>query len=115
MTDSTSDEQLIEEGHRLHRAIVAWGQKHGVQAYRVLTADDAWFEFYDAKTKTLSRDFPPKIREAIEANAAALKAYAAATRNDVFRANMPLPSPGHRFWPTTDTPSPTTAKVSDTN
>lgn len=71
---------LISEGRRLHEAIVAWGNKHGVWAYRVVTPDHAFFEIYDPKNKTISHDFPSKIQAAIDKNADALKAYAAWTR-----------------------------------
>ena len=78
MTVSTSD--LISEGRRLHDAIVAWGAKHGVWAYRVLTPTGVFFEVWNPKTKTLSHDFPAKIQEAINSHRDALTAYAAWSR-----------------------------------
>lgn len=81
MTDSILTEtrqSLIDEGHRLHRAIVEWGRKHGVWAYRVLPRDGTacYFEIYDPKTKKFSWEFPAKIQKAIDDHADALAEYA---------------------------------------
>lgn len=85
MTDSISKEvrrQLIDEGHRLHMAIVEWGRKHGVWAYRVIPPQgSAYFEIYNPKTKKCSHDFPPKIREAIATHVTALAEYEAWSRS----------------------------------
>ena len=109
--------RLIGEGYRLHMAIVEWGRKHGVWAYRVVTATDAWFEIWDPKAKTLSRNFPEKIRGAIASNAEALKAYADDTRmqdaRDAAERNRTLPPARHRFCQPTDKEKPTSAKVSE--
>lgn len=119
MTALTSDRQrrLVNEGYRLHMAIVEWGRKHGVWAYRVLTATDQWFEVWDPKAKTLSRNFPEKIRGAIASNAEALKAYADDTRMWDAKAdaerNRALPPARHRFCQPTDKEKPTSAKVSE--
>ena len=119
MTALTSDRQrrLVNEGYRLHMAIVEWGRKHGVWAYRVLTATDQWFEVWDPKTKTLSRNFPEKIRGAIESNTDALKAYADDTRMRDARVaaerSRPLAPARGRFWETTDKETPTSGKVSE--
>lgn len=103
MTASISDRQrrLIDEGHRLHKAIAEWGRKHGVRAYRVLTDTEAWFGIWDPKTKTISRNFPAKITQAILANAEALKAYADDTwSRDGGVKRHPLPPPRVRFCQT---------------
>ena len=79
MTDSIlTDMRLVDEGHRLHRAIVEWGRKHGVWAYRVLPRDGTacYFEIYDPKTKKFSWEFPAKIQKAIDDHAGALAEYA---------------------------------------
>lgn len=81
MTDSIlieTRQSLIDEGHRLHRAIVEWGRKHGVWAYRVLPRDGTacYFEIYDPKTKKFSWEFPAKIQKAIDDHADALAEYA---------------------------------------
>lgn len=100
MTASTSDRQrrLIDEGRRLHMAIVEWGQRHGVWAYRVMTPTDQWFEIWDPKAKTLSRNFPGKIQTAIALNAEALKIYADDTRMRDAKADTersrPMAPPG---------------------
>ncbi|MBR4616466.1 MAG: hypothetical protein IKO55_12730 [Kiritimatiellae bacterium] len=79
MMDSISKEtrrRLVDEGYRLHMAIVAWGKKQGVRAYRVVPKDrSAYFEIYDPKTKKFSYEFPRKIRAAIDAHAEALAEY----------------------------------------
>ena len=81
MTDLISAKEtrrrLIDEGHRLHMAIVAWGQKQGVLAYRVVPGcgRGAYFEIYNPRTKKFSYDFPPKIRAAIDSHAEALAEY----------------------------------------
>lgn len=79
MMDSISKEtrrRLIDEGYRLHMAIVAWGQKQGVRAYRVVPKDrSAYFEIYNPKTRKFSYEFPPKIKAAIDAHAEALAEY----------------------------------------
>lgn len=120
MTGSISKEarrQLIDEGHRLHMAIVEWGRKHGVWAYRVLTATDAWFEIWDPKAKTLSRNFPKKIREAIASNAEALRLYADDTRMSDAKAaaerNRTLRPARDRFCRPTDKEKPTSGKMSE--
>jgi len=79
MTASISN-KLAACGERLHRAIVDWGQRHGLRAYRVVTSEASWFEFFDPRTKEISQRFPAKIQEAIDAHADAIAAYAAATR-----------------------------------
>ena len=79
MTDSIlTDMRLVDEGHRLHRAIVEWGRKHEVWAYRVLPRDGTacYFEIYDPKTKKFSWEFPAKIQKAIDDHADALAEYA---------------------------------------
>ena len=77
MTASIFNRQrLVDDGRRLHMAIVRWGAKHGVRAYRVLTETGTWFEFYDPKTRRISQEFPAKIKAAIEASAESLGAYA---------------------------------------
>lgn len=119
MTALTSDrrQRLVKEGYRLHMAIVDWGRKHGVWAYRVLTATDQWFEIWDPKAKILSRNFPGKIRGAIMSNAEALKVYADDTRERDARAdaewNLPLAPARGRFCRTTDKENPTSEKVSE--
>ncbi len=119
MTASISDRQqrLVAEGRRLHMAIVDWGRKHGVRAYRVLTATDAWFEIWDPKTKTLSRNFPEKIKAAIASNAEALKAYADDSRmrnaRDAAERKRILPPARDRFCRPTDKETPTSVKVSE--
>lgn len=119
MTVSYSDRQrrLIDEGYRLHMAIVEWGRKHGVWAYRVLTATDAWFEIWDPKAKTLSRNFPEKIRGAIASNAEALEAYADDTRMRYARVeaewNRPLAPARGRFCQASDKDKATSAEVSE--
>ena len=85
MMDSISKEtrrRLIDEGHRLHMAIVEWGKKHGVWAYRVIPPEgSAYFEIYNPKTKKCSHDFPAKIKAAIASHAAALSEYEAWSRS----------------------------------
>lgn len=87
MTDLISSKEtrrrLIDEGHRLHMAIVAWGQKQGVLAYRVVPGcgRGAYFEIYNPRTKKFSYDFPPKIRAAIDSHAEALAEYERWTRS----------------------------------
>ena len=105
MTDLTSSKEtrrrLIDEGHRLHMAIVAWGQKQGVLAYRVVPGcgRGAYFEIYDPKTKKFSYDFPPKIRAAIKSHAEALAEYEAWTRS-FDRTPRGQVLPGHLGNPT---------------
>lgn len=85
MTDSISSEmrrRLIDEGYRLHMAIVEWGRKHGVWAYRVIPPNgSAYFEIYNPETKKCSHDFPAKIKKAIATHAAALAEYEAWSRS----------------------------------
>lgn len=110
-------QRLVAEGRRLHMAIVDWGRKHGVRAYRVLTATDAWFEIWDPATKTISRNFPEKIRVAIEANAEALKAYADDSRmrnaRDAAERKRTLTPARDRFCRPADKETPTSVKVSE--
>ena len=119
MTTSIFDRQqrLVAEGRRLHMAIVDWGRKHGVRAYRVLTATDAWFEIWDPKTKTISRNFPEKIEAAIASNAEALKAYAYDSRmqnaRDAAERNRVLTPARDRFCRPTDKEKPKTVTVSE--
>ena len=78
MTASISRRQLIAEGRRLHMAIVEWGKKHGVWAYVVMSSPgQAYFEIFDPKAKTISYDFPARIKEAIETHKVELAEYSA--------------------------------------
>ena len=114
MTASIFDrrQRLIAEGRRLHMAIVDWGQKHGLRAYRVLTDDDCWFEIYNPATKTLSRAFPEKIQTAIAANKEALQAYAEderswdARRRRFDAQNIPVHPARYRFCQSADREKP---------
>lgn len=117
MTDSYSN-ALAREGERLHLAIVAWGAQHNLRAYRVLTPTEQYFEIYNPATKTTSRDFPAKIRQALEANREALEAYAKFSRERdnraaLRRAEPSHPSPRPRFWEHTQNNTRTTQKVSE--
>lgn len=119
MTASTSDRQrrLINEARRLHMAIVEWGQKHGVWAYRVMTTNKQWFEIWNPNTKTLSRNFPGKIQTAIALNAEALKIYADDTRMRDAKADTersrPMAPPRGRFCRWTDKQTRPTVEVSE--
>lgn len=76
MVSSSTRRRLIAEGRRLHMAIVAWGRKQGVWAYIVMPSPGvAYFEIWDPKAKTISYNFPAKIRKAIETHKVELSAY----------------------------------------
>ena len=85
MMDSISKEtrrRLVDEGYRLHMAIVGWGVAHGVRAYRVLPDEgESFFEIYDPKSKSTSQNFPAKIKNAIKSHASELAAYAEWSRS----------------------------------
>lgn len=70
----------IKVAEKLHAAIVEWGTKHGVRAYRVLTATDSFFEIFDPKTGKISYDFPEKIKASIAKYQVELRVYEAETR-----------------------------------
>lgn len=115
---SKLDRHQVNEGRRLHRAIMDWGHHHGVVAYRVLTNTDAYFEFYNPTTKSCSQNFPPKIRQAITASAEALKAYAEYTRREdikIWAGIDDVEAPGHRFFREQNKARPKRAEVSEFN
>lgn len=105
MTASIFDparQRAIDEGYRLHMAIVQWGARHGVRAYRVLTPSEAWFEILDPNERRIvdaypksegdrarypTDVFPEKIRRAIDAHQADLLAYADWSREQDARRN----------------------------
>ena len=70
----------IKVAEKLHAAIVEWGVKRGLRAYRVLTATDSFFEIFNPSTGKISYDFPEKIRSSIQKYQAELKIYAEETR-----------------------------------
>ena len=73
--------EAIRVAERLHAAIVEWGVKRGLRAYRVLTATDSFFEIFDPKTGKTSYDFPEKIKASIAKFQAELRLYAEDTRS----------------------------------
>ena len=118
LISSPKEQRLVEEGYRLHMAISAWGAKKGVRAYRVLSATgEVFFEIYNPKTKTISRDFPAKIQLAIDSNTEALDAYARWSRMQNAEAdaklNRTLPPARFRFCRPTDKETRPTAEVGE--
>lgn len=89
MTTSSSIEPLtpekrlasIQTAEKLHQAIVEWGAKRGLRAYRVITATDSFFEIFNPNTGKISHDFPEKIKASIAKYHAELKIYADETRS----------------------------------
>lgn len=87
-TTSSSTEALtpekrtaaIKTTEKLHAAIVDWGTKHGLRAYRVITPTRSFFEIFNPNTGKISYDFPDKIQSSIKKYAAELEIYAADTR-----------------------------------
>ena len=70
----------IKVAKKLHRAIVGWGAKRGLLAYRVVTATDSFFEIFDPNSRKISYDFPEKIKASINKYQAEIKVYADETR-----------------------------------
>ena len=88
MTTSSSIESItpekrraaIQTAEKLHQAIVEWGVKRGLRAYRVVTATDSFFEIFNPNTGKISYDFPEKIKASIAKYQAELQIYADETR-----------------------------------
>lgn len=87
-TTSSSTEALtpekrtaaIKTAEKLHAAIVDWGTKHGLRAYRVITPTGSFFEIFNPNTGKISRDFPEKIKASIAKYQVELRIYDAETR-----------------------------------
>ena len=78
----TTEKRLaaIKTAEKLHAAIVDWGTKHGLRAYRVVTPTDSFFEIFNPNTGKISYDFPEKIKASIAKYQAELKISADETR-----------------------------------
>lgn len=72
-----ADRRSIEIGAKIHQAVIDEGRREGVLAYMYQSEDGrSWFEKYDRRTKTLTRNFSSELADRMKRHRADLKIYA---------------------------------------